>query len=113
MKEKKNKDGVVEMDTTFSYNISTNQELASRLKGHLLLVTGDMDNNVHPANTTRVVDALIRANKRFEMLYLPGDRHGFETKDEYFFWKMADFFSKHLLGESKEWEVDIKEMNND
>ena len=101
------------MDTTFSYRISTNQELAGRLKGHLLLVTGDMDNNVHPANTTRVIDALIRANKRFEMLVLPGDRHGFETKDEYFFWKMADFFSKHLLGEAKESEVDIKEMNND
>ena len=113
IKEKKNKDGIVECDTTFSYNISTNQELAGRLKGHLLLVTGDMDNNVHPANTTRVVDALIRANKRFEMLILPGDRHGFETKDEYFFWKMADFFSKHLLGEAKESEVDIKEMNND
>ena len=113
IKEKKNKDGIVECDTTFSYNISTNQELAGRLKGHLLLVTGDMDNNVHPANTTRVIDALIRANKRFEMLFLPGDRHGFETKDEYFFWKMADFFSKHLLGEAKEHEVDIKEMNND
>ena len=113
IKEKTGKDGVVECDTTFSYKISTNQELASRLKGHLLLVTGDMDNNVHPANTTRVVDALIRANKRFEMLILPGDRHGFETKDEYFFWKMADFFSKHLLGEAKESEVDIKEMNND
>ena len=113
IKEKTNKDGVIECDTTFSYNISTNQELAGRLKGHLLLVTGDMDNNVHPANTTRVVDALIRANKRFEMLILPGDRHGFETKDEYFFWKMADFFSKHLLGEAKESEVDIKEMNND
>ena len=113
VKEKKNKDGIIEMDTTFSYNISTNQELAHRLKGHLLLVTGDMDNNVHPANTTRVVDALIRANKRFEMLYLPGDRHGFETKDEFFFWKMADFFSKHLLGEAKEHEIDIKEMNNE
>ena len=113
IKEKTNKEGVIECDTTFSYNISTNQELAGRLKGHLLLVTGDMDNNVHPANTTRVIDALIRANKRFEMLILPGDRHGFETKDEYFFWKMADFFSKHLLGEAKESEVDIKEMNND
>ena len=113
IKEKKNKDGIVERDTTFSYSISTNQELAKRLKGHLLLVTGDMDNNVHPANTTRVVDALIRANKRFEMLVLPGQRHGFETMDEYFFWKMADFFSKHLLGEAKESEVDIKEMNND
>lgn len=111
--EKKNKDGIIEMDTTFSYNISTNQELAKRLKGNLLLVTGDMDNNVHPANTTRVIDALIKANKRFEMLYLPGQRHGFGNMDEYFFWKMADFFSKHLLGETKENEIDIKEMNND
>lgn len=111
--EKKNKDGIIEMDTTFSYNISTNQELAKRLKGNLLLVTGDMDNNVHPANTTRVIDALIKANKRFEMLYLPGQRHGFGNMDEYFFWKMADFFSKHLLGEAKENEIDIKEMNND
>lgn len=111
--ERRNSEGVVEMDTTFAYNISTNQELAGRLKGNLLLVTGDMDNNVHPANTIRVADALIRANKRFEMLILPGDRHGFETKDEYFFWKMADFFCEHLLGDSQRDEVDITEMNND
>ena len=111
--ERKNKEGVVEMDTTFAYRISTNQELAGRLKGNLLLVTGDMDNNVHPANTIRVADALIRANKRFELLILPGDRHGFETRDEYFFWKMADFFCEHLLGTSQRGEVDIKEMNND
>ena len=113
VKEKTGKDGIIECDTTFSYNISTNQELARRLKGHLMLVTGDMDNNVHPANTTRVIDALIRANKRFETVILPGQRHSFDTMDEYFFWKMADFFSKHLLGEAKEEEVDIKEMNND
>ncbi|MBO7290174.1 MAG: hypothetical protein J6U62_01805 [Bacteroidaceae bacterium] len=62
---------------------------------------------------TRVIDALICANKRFEMPVPPGDRHGFGTKDEYFFWKMANFSSKHLLGDSKEGEVDIKEINND
>lgn len=106
------KNGIVECDTTFAYHINTNQELAGRLKGHLLLVTGDMDNNVHPANTTRVVNALIRANKRFDMLVLPGQRHGFGDMDEYFFWKMADFFSRHLLGEAKE-DVDIQEINND
>lgn len=106
------KENIIENDTTFSFSISHNQELAKRLKGHLMLVTGDMDNNVHPANTTRVVDALIRANKRFEMLVLPGQRHSFDSMDEYFFWRMADFFSRHLLGESKE-EPDIKEMNND
>ena len=106
------KQNILENDTTFAFNISTNQELAKRLKGHLMLVTGDMDNNVHPANTTRVVDALIRANKRFEMLVLPGQRHSFNDMDEYFFWRMADFFSRHLLGEAKE-EIDIKEINND
>ena len=106
------KENINETDTTFAYRISNNQELASRLKGHLMLVTGDMDNNVNPANTIRVINALIRANKRFDILLLPGQRHSFSDMDEYFFWKMADHFSRYLLGESKT-EVDIKEINND
>jgi dipeptidyl aminopeptidase/acylaminoacyl peptidase len=77
-----------------------------------MLVTGDMDNNVNPANTIRVINALIRANKRFDILLLPGQRHSFSDMDEYFFWKMADHFSRYLLGESKT-ETDIKEINND
>ena len=100
-------------DTTFVYSVRTNQELASRLKGHLMLVTGDMDNNVNPANTIRVVDALIRANKRFDLLVLPGQRHGFGDMNEYFFWRLADYFSEWLLGASKRWQPDIIEMNND
>ena len=99
-------------DTVFKYSIKYNQELAKNLKGRLLLVHGDMDNNVHPANTTRVVDALIRANKRFEMLYLPGQRHSFGDMDEYFFWKMADFYSRYLIGDYENC-VDIRQMNND
>ncbi len=99
-------------DTTFRYSIDNNQSLAKNLKGHLLLVTGDIDNNVHPGNTIRVVDALIKANKRFEMLVLPGQRHGFGDMNEYFFWKMADFFSEHLLGDSQQ-SVDIPQLNND
>lgn len=99
-------------DTTFKYSVATNPQLAKNLKGHLLLVHGDMDNNVHPANSTRVIDALIKANKRFDMLFLPGQRHSFGMMDEYFFWKMADYFSRHLLGESQE-SVDIPQMNND
>ncbi len=98
-------------DTVFNYSIEYNQQLVKNLKGHLLLVTGDMDNNVHPANTTRMVDALIKANKRFEMLFLPGQRHGFGSMDEYFFWKMADFFSLHLIGDCEDF-VDIRQMNN-
>lgn len=93
-------------DTTFVYNIRTNEEIAGQLKGHLMLVHGDIDNNVHPGNTLRVVDALIRAGKRFDMLMLPQQRHGFGDMDEYFYWRMVDYFSHNLLGE-QETSVDI------
>ena len=104
---------VEQSDTTFVYHIETNPEIASRLKGHLMLVHGDIDNNVNPANTIRVVNALIRANKRFDLLILPGQRHGFGDMNEYFFYRMADYFSEWLLGESERGEVDVKELNND
>jgi len=100
-------------DTTFSYNIQKNTELAKNLKGKLLIVTGDIDNNVHPANSIRMVDALIRANKRFDFLLLPGQRHGFGDMTEYFFWRMADYFSQHLLGSSEMNETDMMEMNRE
>ena len=93
-------------DTTFVYKIATNPEIVKQLKGHLMLVHGDIDNNVHPANTIRVVDALIKANKRFELLILPGQRHAFGKMDEYFYWRMVDFFSEYLKGR-KEDSVDI------
>ena len=72
-----------------------------------------MDNNVNPANTIRVINALIRANKRFDVLLLPGQRHGFGDMNEYFFWKMADWYCEWLMGASKRGEVDIAELNND
>ena len=100
-------------DTTFVYHINTNQELASRLKGHLMLVHGDQDNNVNPANTIRVVDALIRANKRFEFVLLPGQRHGFGDMNEYFFWKMADHYARYLMGDPVCRPIDVTELNND
>ena len=102
----------VDGETVFEYQISANHEIASRLKGKLLLVHGDIDENVHPGCTLRVVDALIRANKRFDMLLLPGQRHGFGDMNEYFFWRMADYFSEHLLGE-KQTSTDIPQLNND
>ncbi len=100
-------------DTTFVYSIKTNPEIASNLKGHLMLVHGDIDNNVHPANTIRVVNALIRANKRFDMLILPGQRHGFGDMNEYFFWRMADYYAEWLIGDSERYKPDITQMNND
>lgn len=100
-------------DTTFAYQIDKNSSLANNLKGKLLIVTGDIDNNVHPANSIRMVESLIKANKRFDFMLLPGQRHGFGDMTEYFFWRMADYFAEHLIGNSKNQDVDIIEMNRE
>jgi dipeptidyl-peptidase 4 len=100
-------------DTSFAYAIEKNPDLAKNLKGHLMLTTGDIDNNVHPANTIRVANALIRANKRFDFQILPGQRHGFGDMTEYFFWTMADYFSRYLMGDTTERPVNIEEMNRE
>lgn len=107
------KEKIEKGDTTFVYHIETNPEIASRLKGHLMLVHGDMDNNVNPANTIRVANALIKAGKRFDLLLLPGQRHGYGDMNEYFFYRMADYFSQWLLDAGPHAEADIKEMAND
>ena len=101
-------------DTSFIYNIDKNPDLARNLKGKLLLFHGDIDNNVHPANTIRMANALIKANKRFDMILLPGQRHGFGDMTEYWFWRTADYFSNHLLGDfSESSETDIEQMNRE
>jgi len=100
-------------DTTFVYAIERNQDLAKNLKGRLLLIHGEIDNNVSPGNTIRVVNALIKANKRFEMLILPNQRHGFGDMTEYWFWKTADHFTRYLLGDNSNRSVDIEEINRD
>ncbi|MFA9205969.1 MAG: DPP IV N-terminal domain-containing protein [Burkholderiaceae bacterium] len=100
-------------DTTFSYMIDKNPDIAKNLKGKLLLIHGEIDNNVHPSNTIRVVNALIKANKRFDMLILPTQRHGFGDMNEYWFWKTADYFSRNLLGDMTERSVDIEELNKE
>lgn len=101
-------------DTSFVYSIEKNTDLAKNLKGKLLLFHGDIDNNVHPANTVRVVNALILANKRFDMIMLPGQRHGFGNMTEYFFWRMSDYFANYLLGDfTSSAPVDIEQMNRE
>ena len=98
-------------DTVFKYSIPTNSQVAKNLKGKILLTTGEIDNNVHPANTMRLVNALIRANKRFDLLVLPTQRHGYGDMSEYFFWRMGDYFCEFLIGDSRRDETDIKEMS--
>ena len=99
-------------EITYAYDIDKNQDLAANLKGQLLLVTGDVDNNVHPGGTIRMANALIKANKRFDFKLLPGQRHGFGNMTEFSFWLRADHFSRHLLGVANT-AVNIKEMNKD
>lgn len=86
-------------ETRFEIRVPTNQELAANLKGRLLLVHGEIDNNVHPANTMRLVDALIKANKRFDLMIIPGARHGFGAANRYFNHMRWEFFAEHLLGD--------------
>ncbi len=93
-------------DTTFMYQIKTNPEIAYNLKGHLMLVHGDLDNNVHPGNSIRVANALINANKRFDFLLLPTQRHSFGNMDEYFYWRMVDYFTDYLI-DGRQTQVDI------
>jgi dipeptidyl aminopeptidase/acylaminoacyl peptidase len=95
----------------FEIKVPTNAELAANLKGALLLVHGEVDNNVHPANTMRLVDALIKANKRFDMLILPGKRHAFADYQPYFTQRMWDFFADHLLGD-RQTGADIYEKHH-
>ncbi|MFD2863674.1 S9 family peptidase [Mucilaginibacter antarcticus] len=99
-------------DTTFQYTIDKNPDIAKNLKGHLMLSTGDIDNNVNPANTIRVINALIKANKRFDYVLLPAQRHAYGDMTEYFFWKKADYFVQHLLGDFSQ-PVDILEMSRE
>ena len=100
-------------DTSFTYSIDKNPDVAKNLKGRLLLIHGEIDNNVHPANTIRVVNALINANKRFDMLILPTQRHGFGNMTEHWFWRTADYFSRWLLGDTTERTTDLEEMNRE
>jgi dipeptidyl aminopeptidase/acylaminoacyl peptidase len=90
-----------ETKTVFEAKITKNQDLAKNLKGHLLLVHGDIDNNVHPGNSVRVADQLIAAGKRFDYMVMPGQRHGFGNYTKYFDRMMWYYFAEHLLGDAR------------
>lgn len=96
--------------TSFEYSIATNSQLARNLKGRLLLTTGDIDNNVHPAATYRMAESLIRANKRFDFFLFPGQRHGFGNMSDYWYWLRAEYFVTHLIGDSR-WSANITELD--
>ena len=84
-------------DGTTNYDNQANQLLAENLEGKLLIAHGTLDDNVPPSNTMLVVDALIEANKDFDLLLLPNRRHGFGN-EPYMMRRRWDYFVRHLLG---------------
>lgn len=86
-----------------SYSTSSNVDNAWRLKGKLFLINGELDDNVDPASTLQVVNALVNAGKDFEQLYLPNHTHSLGGK--FVMHRLHDFFVKQLLNqEPPEWE---------
>ncbi len=80
-----------------NYDSQANQNIAENLQGKLLLHYGSLDDNVHPNMTLLVADALIEANKSFDMLVFPNRNHGY-AREPYLIRRTWDYFVEHLLG---------------
>ncbi len=81
---------------TDNFANEANVSQVANLKGHLLLMHGDMDDNVHPAMTIQMVDALIKANKTFDLIIAPNRPHS--LNEPYFIRRRWDYFVQYLLG---------------
>ncbi len=84
-------------DGSGNYDAQANQSRAANLKGHLLLAHGLMDDNVPPTNTLLVVDALVKANKDFDLIVFPNARHGYGDDAPYMMRRRWDYFVRWLL----------------
>ena len=96
-------------DGTSNYTSQANQETAKNLKGHLLLAHGTMDDNVPPANTLLVVDALIQANKDFDLLLIPNAQHAYGKASQYMTRRRWDYFVRYLAGATPPFEYKMKD----
>ena len=95
-------------DGTTSYDNQANLLLAENLEGKLMLAHGSMDSNVPPSNTMLMVDALIKANKDFDLLIFPNKRHGYGDMNPYFTRKKWDYWVTHLLNAEPPKEVSLE-----
>jgi dipeptidyl-peptidase-4 len=85
-------------DGSDNYAVEANEDFAKNLKGHLMLAHGTMDTNVPPYQTLLVADALIKANKDFDLVMLPNQNHGYGSASAYMMRRRWDFFVKWLMG---------------
>lgn len=81
-----------------AYDNSSNVVHAKKLKGALMLIVGELDDNVDPSSTMQVVNALIESEKDFDLVFVPGADHGVGHSNPYCLRRQRDFFVKHLLG---------------
>jgi dipeptidyl-peptidase-4 len=95
-------------DGTSNYDSQANQNYAKNLKGHLLLAHGTMDDNVPPNNTLLLVDALIKANKDFDLLLIPNVAHGYGPASQYMTRRRWDYFVRYLAGDLPPTEYEMK-----
>jgi dienelactone hydrolase/Tol biopolymer transport system component len=93
---------------TDNYAAEANQSFAKNLKGKLLLAHGTLDDNVPPNNTTLVVEALIKANKDFDLIMLPNQTHGYGSMAPYMMRRRWDYFVKNLMGAEPPKAYEIK-----
>ena len=91
-----------------NYDSQANQNFAKNLKGHLLLAHGTMDDNVPPNNTLLLVDALIKANKDFDLLMIPNVPHGYGPTSQYMMRRRWDYFVRYLAGDIPPTEYQMK-----
>lgn len=91
---------------TDNFEASANKTYAKNLQGKLLLMHGDMDDNVHPAMTIQLVDELIKANKDFDLIIAPDRAHG--LNEPYFIRRRWDYFVRHLMGVEPPTNYEIK-----
>lgn len=90
----------------------SNYGLADRLQGKLMIAHGDLDENVHPSVSIRLADALIKANKDFDFLPMPGRGHNF-VNDRYFVRRAFDYLYRHLAGQEPPREFSFERKDND
>ena len=95
-------------DGTSNYDSQANQNFAKNLKGHLLLAHGTFDDNVPPNQTLLVVDALIKANKDFDLLMIPNAAHGYGAASQYMTRRRWDYFVRYLAGEVPPLEYEMQ-----
>jgi dipeptidyl aminopeptidase/acylaminoacyl peptidase len=98
---------VTTKDGKSNYDDQANENHAANLKGHLMLVHGTMDDNVPLNNTLVTVQALIKANKDFDMLLIPNAHHGYAKDAPYVMRRRWDYFVRYLADDTppKEYQV--------